>query len=108
MRSSLVGIAAAAAVLSACLLRAEEPVQKTEETSPAGKEQPAKDDAAKLAQPVETRKAKNGAVYALLPNGCELIVKEKRNAPVVSVQGWVRTGANDEREFLGAGLSHYC
>lgn len=62
----------------------------------------------KEAQPSELRAAKNGAIYALLPNGAEIIVKEKRNAPVVSAQGWVRTGANDEREFLGAGLSHYC
>ncbi|MCW8132531.1 MAG: insulinase family protein [Planctomycetota bacterium] len=65
-------------------------------------------DLPKEAQPVEWRAARNGALYALLPNGAELIVKEKRNAPVVAVQGWVRTGANHEREFMGAGLSHFC
>lgn len=62
----------------------------------------------KHAWPEEIRAAKNGALYVLLPNGAELIVKEKRNAPVVAVQGWVRTGAIHEREFMGAGLSHYC
>ncbi|MCZ7646739.1 MAG: insulinase family protein [Planctomycetota bacterium] len=60
------------------------------------------------AQPEELRRARNGAYYVLLPNGAELIVKEKRNAPVVAVQAWVRTGAIDEAEWLGAGLSHFC
>ncbi|HEY3323157.1 MAG TPA: pitrilysin family protein [Planctomycetota bacterium] len=50
----------------------------------------------------------NGAIYALLPNGCEIIVKEKHSAPVVTVQAWVRTGAIDEGQWLGAGLSHFC
>jgi zinc protease len=60
------------------------------------------------ARPQEIRAARNGAVYALLPNGCEIIVKEKRNAPVVAVQAWVRTGAIHEGKSLGAGLSHFC
>lgn len=60
------------------------------------------------ARPVELRASPNGALYALLPNGAELIVQEKRNAPVVSVQAWVRTGAIHEQEWMGAGLSHYC
>ena len=54
------------------------------------------------------RASPGGALYALLPNGAELIVQEKRNAPVVSVQAWVRTGAIHEQEWMGAGLSHYC
>ncbi len=59
-------------------------------------------------RPVELRATPNGALYALLPNGAELIALEKRNAPVVSVQAWVRTGAIHEQEWLGAGLSHFC
>lgn len=59
-------------------------------------------------RPLELRAARNGAVYALLPNGCELIVKEKRTAPVATVQAWVRTGAIHEGAALGAGLSHFC
>src|SRR5258708_8080211 len=49
-----------------------------------------------------------GAVYALLPNGCEIILKEKHSAPVITVQAWMRTGANDEGKWMGAGLSHFC
>jgi len=60
------------------------------------------------ARPVELRAANNGALYALLPNGCEIVIKEKRNAPVATVQAWVRTGAADEGKWLGAGLSHFC
>lgn len=59
-------------------------------------------------RPVELRTAHSGALYALLPNGAEIIVREKHNAPVISVQAWVRTGAIHEGEFLGAGLSHFC
>lgn len=58
--------------------------------------------------PVDTRVGDNGAIYALLPNGCEIIVKEKRNAPVAAVQAWVRTGAIHEGKWMGAGLSHFC
>ncbi len=60
------------------------------------------------ARPVELRASPGGALYALLPNGAELIVQEKRNAPVVSVQAWVRSGAIHEQEWMGAGLSHFC
>jgi zinc protease len=60
------------------------------------------------ARPQQMDAARNGAIYALLPNGCEIIVKEKHNAPVVAVQAWVRTGAMDEGKSLGAGLSHFC
>jgi len=60
------------------------------------------------ARPVELKAARNGALYALLPNGCELLVQEKRNAPVIAVQAWVRTGAIHEGKWLGAGLSHFC
>jgi len=44
-------------------------------------------------RPQEMRRAHNGAYYALLPNGCEIIVMEKHSAPVVAVQGWLRTGS---------------
>jgi len=60
------------------------------------------------ARPVELKTARNGALYALLPNGCEIILAEKHNAPVVAVQAWVRTGAIHEGKALGAGLSHFC
>src|SRR3954464_10067372 len=59
-------------------------------------------------RPLATKRAENGAHYAILPNGCEIIVMEKHSAPVVSVQGWVRTGGNDENKWMGAGLSHFC
>lgn len=62
----------------------------------------------KEVRPLELRASRNGAVYALLPNGCEVIVKEKRTAPVATVQAWVRTGAIHEGAALGAGLSHFC
>ena len=60
------------------------------------------------AKPQEIKAAQNGAIYARLANGCEIIVKEKHSAPVVSVQAWVRTGAIDEGKWMGAGLSHFC
>jgi len=58
--------------------------------------------------PIDTRIGEAGAIYALLPNGCEIIVKEKRNAPVAAIQAWVRTGAIHEGRWMGAGLSHFC
>lgn len=102
-------VAAGLACLLAAWLAAEEP--KPVPSAQAAVPETVLKAFAKLpkeAQPVEWRVARNGALYALLPNGCELIVKEKRNAPVVAVQGWVRTGAMHEREFMGSGLSHYC
>ena len=42
----------------------------------------------------------------VLPNGLTLIMKVDRSAPVVSVQGWVKTGSIDEAKHMGAGLSH--
>ena len=69
--------------------------------------------AALEALPIEARphllkRARNGALYAKLPNGCEIIVSEKRSAPVVTVQGWMRTGGVNEAKWSGAGLSHFC
>ncbi len=60
------------------------------------------------AKPQIMRRARNGAICARLPNGCEIIVMEKHNAPVSAVQAWVRTGAIDEGQWMGAGLSHFC
>ncbi|HLX60140.1 MAG TPA: pitrilysin family protein [Planctomycetota bacterium] len=60
------------------------------------------------ARPAQMMRAKNGAIYAKLRNGCEIIVMEKHSAPVVSVQGWMRTGGIDEFHWQGAGLSHFC
>ncbi len=60
------------------------------------------------ARPLEMKRAKNGAIYAKLRNGCELLVLEKHSAPVVSVQGWMRTGGIHESHWVGAGLSHFC
>ena len=62
----------------------------------------------KESKAVEVQRAKNGAWYVLLPNGVELIAFEKRNAPVATIQAWIRTGAVDEQEWLGSGLSHFC
>ncbi len=42
-----------------------------------------------------------------LPNGLELIVKEDRAAPVVSLQAWCRAGSIHEGNRLGAGMSHF-
>lgn len=43
----------------------------------------------------------------VLDNGMICLVKEDHSAPVAAVQIWVGTGAIDEKEFLGGGLSHY-
>ena len=48
----------------------------------------------------------SGAVHTALPNGVEIIVKEDRSAPVVSLQVWCRTGSIHEDEWLGGGISH--
>ncbi|MCF6313304.1 MAG: insulinase family protein [Verrucomicrobiales bacterium] len=42
-----------------------------------------------------------------LPNGLELIIKEDRSAPVVSVQAWCRVGSMHEGEKMGAGMAHF-
>src|SRR6185295_8910884 len=60
------------------------------------------------ARPLRMMRAKNGATYAKLHNGCEIIVMEKHSAPVVAVQGWMRTGGIHEFDWSGAGLSHFC
>ena len=60
------------------------------------------------AKPLEMRRSEGGATYALLPNGCEMIVFEKHSAPVVTVQAWMRTGSIDENKWMGSGLSHFC
>ncbi len=54
-------------------------------------------------RPMEMRRAVNGAIYAKLRNGCEIIVQEKHSAPVVSVQGWMRTGGVNESTFYRRG-----
>ena len=59
------------------------------------------------ARPQEMRRSEGGATYALLPNGCELIVVEKHSAPVLTVQAWVRTGSIHENKWMGAGISHF-
>jgi zinc protease len=43
---------------------------------------------------------------AEFPNGLTLLVREDPSAPVVSVQGWVRTGSVHEGNWLGSGVSH--
>src|SRR5690349_19241688 len=44
--------------------------------------------------------------FSILPNGLTLIIREDRNAPVVSAQVWCKAGSIDEGRWLGAGLSH--
>jgi len=93
-----------ALLIATCSLRAAE--------TPAPNIPPSVQSAAEAlppeAKPQEIKVAANGAIYFLLPNGCEIILKEKRNAPVVSIQGWVRTGALHEGRWMGSGLSHFC
>ena len=48
----------------------------------------------------------NSVIKNVLPNGLTLITKVDRSAPVVSVQGWVKTGSIHESRHVGAGLSH--
>ena len=48
----------------------------------------------------------SGAVHTSLPNGLEVIVKEDRSAPVISLQVWCRTGSIHEDNWLGGGVSH--
>ena len=43
-----------------------------------------------------------------LPNGLDVILKEDRSAPLISVQAWVKTGSIFEAELLGTGVSHLC
>ncbi len=50
---------------------------------------------------------RTSATVSTLPNGLEIIVKEDRSSPVVSLQAWCRTGSIHEGEWLGAGLSHF-
>lgn len=50
---------------------------------------------------------RTSATVTTLPNGLEVIVKEDRSSPVVSLQAWCRTGSIHEGEWLGAGLSHF-
>lgn len=42
-----------------------------------------------------------------LSNGLEILVREDRSAPVVSLQAWCRSGSIHEGEWLGAGASHF-
>ncbi len=49
---------------------------------------------------------KTDATVHRLENGLEIILREDRTAPVVSVQAWVRTGSLYESRLLGAGVSH--
>jgi zinc protease len=48
-----------------------------------------------------------GVARETLPNGLEIIVKEKHTAPIVNVQAWVRAGSIFEGDHLGSGLSHF-
>lgn len=57
--------------------------------------------------PAPLKVSTNGNVIKdVLPNGLTLIMKVDRSAPVVSVQGWVKTGSIHEARHMGAGLSH--
>ena len=51
--------------------------------------------------------ATNAALHRL-PNGLDVILKEDRSAPLISVQAWVKTGSIYEAELLGSGVSHLC
>ncbi len=47
-----------------------------------------------------------GARLVVLDNGLSVIIKEDKNAPVVSAQMWVNAGSITEGKWLGAGMSH--
>jgi zinc protease len=44
--------------------------------------------------------------FLTLDNGLQVIIREDKSAPVVSVQAWCRAGSIHEDKWLGAGLSH--
>src|SRR5687768_2741898 len=44
--------------------------------------------------------------FLTLDNGLQVIIREDKSAPVVSVQAWCRAGSIHEGSWLGAGLSH--
>src|SRR6476660_6693136 len=44
--------------------------------------------------------------FITLDNGLQVMIREDRAAPVVSVQAWCRAGSIHEGKWLGAGLSH--
>ncbi len=43
----------------------------------------------------------------VLDNGMVVILKEKRDVPMVTMQMWVKAGSITEGKYMGAGLSHY-
>ncbi len=100
-----VRVAVLSFLLSASLIAAEEKVAAPEFPTDVQAALAALPDEAR---PIKTAIAKCGALYCMLPNGCEIIVMEKHSAPVASVQAWVRTGAINEGQWMGAGLSHFC
>jgi zinc protease len=55
----------------------------------------------------ETFRLTPGIVPALFDNGLRVYVREHHDAPVASLQVWVRTGSAHEGIHLGCGLSHY-
>ena len=58
--------------------------------------------------PLEALKKSNARIRRfVLDNGAVCLVKEDHSAPVAAVQIWVGSGAVNEGEFLGAGLSHF-
>jgi zinc protease len=48
-----------------------------------------------------------GLASAILDNGLRIFVREHHDAPVASVQAWIRTGSVHEGDHLGCGLSHF-
>ena len=55
----------------------------------------------------EVLQRRDDRLIVKLPNRLIIIAQEIPTAPVVSVQGWVRTGSIYEQEFIGDGLSHF-
>lgn len=64
--------------------------------------------AADTPTPLEALKTSNAQLHRfVLDNGTICLVKEDHSAPVAAVQIWVGSGAVNEGEYLGAGLSHF-
>ena len=55
---------------------------------------------------MRARPGRNGISVARLPNGLTVLLREMRQAPVVSVWCWYRVGSRDERPGI-TGISHW-
>jgi zinc protease len=94
----------AAAVLAACALATLSCRSGSGPAAPAG----AAAQAVPALMPVETMLVdRPGLLVARLANGMDVLLAERRAAPVCTVQVWVRAGSITEDELPGSGISHF-